>query len=437
MPALSPAQSNTPTWFTEGDKNKGISWIGQDWLNILQAELLNILSEAGIKPDKGKLNQLTLSIKAIITANACMQANNLKEIFDAGTQAQSAARGHLGLGRLATKDSLGPADVNALAKDQNLNDVPDKAKARAALELGDVATRYIGTRPGTVAAGNDARIIGAVQKTGDIMTGKLTLPQTSGFGVNTDNVLGGSSVTFGDNDTGIKQNGDGILDFYANGQLVARIAPGVLYALNAVRAGDGKKLEVSSSNNSALNARFNLWGNGSDRPTVIELGDDQGWHLYSQRKPDGSVAFSAIGDIHAGGSLHAGGNTIATDGNIYGSLWGGWLNDWINNQFAARDNNINARAPRNTASLATNGWFRDASTGLIVQWGTQHGRTGGHTVNLPLPFPNAGLWSMGWVAASLGYGQDDFSNSAGLINNSQIQVTIDHDTGTSWIAIGY
>ncbi|EJR6285462.1 hypothetical protein NXJ57_004590 [Salmonella enterica] len=343
MPALSPAQSNTPTWFTEGDKNKGISWIGQDWLNILQAELLNILSEAGIKPDKGKLNQLTLSIKAIITANACMQANNLKEIFDAGTQAQAAARGHLGLGRLATKDSLGPADVNALAKDQNLNDIPDKAKARAALGLGDVATRYIGTRPGTVAAGNDARIIGAVQKTGDIMTGKLTLPQTSGFGVNTDNVLGGSSVTFGDNDTGIKQNGDGILDFYANGQLVARIAPGVLYALNAVRAGDGKKLEVSSSNNSALNARFNLWGNGSDRPTVIELGDDQGWHLYSQRNSDGSIVFVVNGDITAN-NLRAGDASYQNNGDIYGSVWGNnWLSAWLNNQFAARDNNINAR----------------------------------------------------------------------------------------------
>ncbi|EHO8462812.1 phage tail protein [Escherichia coli] len=135
MPALAPAQSNTTTWFTEGDGQKGISWIGQDWLNILQAELLNILAEANIQPDKAQLNQLTLSIKAIIAANAFSRKNNLKEIADAGAKAQRLARGYLGLGTLATKNSLGPGDVNALAKDQNLADLENKGTARNNLDV--------------------------------------------------------------------------------------------------------------------------------------------------------------------------------------------------------------------------------------------------------------------------------------------------------------
>lgn len=151
MPALSPVQSNTPTWFTEGDKNKGISWIGQDWLNILQAELLNILDAAGIKPDKGKLNQLTLSVKAIITANAYTQVNNLKEIFDAGIAAQAAARGHLGLGKLATKDSLGPADVGAL---------PAEGTAVAANRLASRGTLPVLT--GTTRGSDSGLIMGEV-----------------------------------------------------------------------------------------------------------------------------------------------------------------------------------------------------------------------------------------------------------------------------------
>ncbi|EII9335082.1 tail fiber protein [Salmonella enterica] len=58
-----------------------------------------------------------------------------------------------------------------LQKDQNLDDVPDKALARQSLQLGDSATRNVGTTQGTVAAGDDSRITGALQKSqngGDI-----------------------------------------------------------------------------------------------------------------------------------------------------------------------------------------------------------------------------------------------------------------------------
>ncbi|AHW19488.1 phage tail protein [Salmonella enterica subsp. enterica] len=131
--------------------------------------------------------------------------------------------------------------------------------------------------------------VGALPITGGRLNGPL--------GIGTDNALGGNSIVFGDNDTGIKQNGDGILDFYANSQLVARIQPGSLFVINTVQTGDGKKLSLTSTNNSALNAGFNLWGDGGNRPTVIELGDDQGWHLYSQRNTDGSIQFVVNGQV--------------------------------------------------------------------------------------------------------------------------------------------
>ncbi|ENE1697393.1 phage tail protein [Salmonella enterica] len=233
---------------------------------------------------------------------------------------------------------------------QNLNDVPDKAKARDALQLGDSATKNTGTTEGTVAAGDDSRITGAMQK---------------------------------------DQNGADIPD---------------------------KPLFVQT----------------------IGLKDtvDRASH-------------------------------IAGNGDITGDVWGGWISAWLNTQFSARDNNINTRgtvnwinqqlavrdnninaratidwvnqnfANKSTASLATNGWFRDASTGWIIQWGTYPGGTGTYTVNLPQPFPHAGLWAMGWVAGALSYGDDDWSNSAGLLNNNQIKVTVDHGWSTAWIAIGY
>ncbi|EFA6112267.1 phage tail protein [Escherichia coli] len=116
------------------------------------------------------------------------------------------------------------------------------------------------------------------------------------LGVGTTNALGGSSIVLGDNDTGFKQNGDGILDVYANSQRVFRFQNGVAIAFKNIKAGDSKKFSLSSSNTSTKNVTFNLWG-ASTRPVVAELGDDAGFHFYSQRNTDNSVIFSVNGQI--------------------------------------------------------------------------------------------------------------------------------------------
>ncbi|EAY6109038.1 phage tail protein [Salmonella enterica] len=139
--------------------------------------------------------------------------------------------------------------------------------------------------------------VGALPITGGRINGSL--------GIGTDNALGGSSIVFGDNDTGFKWHSDGVLGIYANNAQVGYIDNSGLHMLadiratGIVRAGNGKTLTLSSGNNSALNAGFSLWG-GGERPTVIELSDDQGWHLYSQRRPDGGIELSVNGNIYPG-----------------------------------------------------------------------------------------------------------------------------------------
>lgn len=136
--------------------------------------------------------------------------------------------------------------------------------------------------------------VGALPVTGGRLNGPL--------GIGTDNGLGGNSIVLGDNDTGFKQDGDGVLGIYANNARVGYIDNSGLhmsvdiFANGGIRAGDGKRLSLTSNNNSTMTATFNLWG-GADRPTVIELDDDQGWQFYSQRDTDGSISFRVNGQM--------------------------------------------------------------------------------------------------------------------------------------------
>ncbi len=136
--------------------------------------------------------------------------------------------------------------------------------------------------------------VGALPVTGGRLNGPL--------GIGTDNGLGGNSIVLGDNDTGFKQDGDGILGIYANNARVGYIDNSGLHMSvdvltnGGIRAGDGKRLSLTSNNNSTMTATFNLWGD-ANRPTVIELDDDQGWQFYSQRNTDGSISFRVNGQM--------------------------------------------------------------------------------------------------------------------------------------------
>ncbi|EPM9859628.1 hypothetical protein ACTTQW_001551 [Salmonella enterica subsp. enterica serovar Urbana] len=198
---------------------------------------------------------------------------------------------------------------------------------------------YSSVQPGNSTSGQTYTLFNSLMKPTPEDVGALSVNggRLNGpLGIGIDNALGGNSIVLGDNDTGFKQDGDGILGIYANNARVGYIDNSGLHmsvdvlSNGAIRAGNGKTLTLSSANTSALNAGFSLWG-GGERPTVIELSDEQGWHLYSQRNTDGSISFTVNGIVYCN-ALNMGGAIYQNNGDIYGSVWGNnWLSTWIHN----------------------------------------------------------------------------------------------------------
>lgn len=65
MPPLKAVHSATKLWFTEGGNGTSPSYPGEDWFNIVSAELLYLLEKAGITPQKGTLTQLAAAVEAL------------------------------------------------------------------------------------------------------------------------------------------------------------------------------------------------------------------------------------------------------------------------------------------------------------------------------------------------------------------------------------
>ena len=149
----------------------------------------------------------------------------------------------------------------------------------------------------------------------------------------------------------------------------------------------------------------------------------------------GDLAVS--GGIYSKNYVYAGGGSgiLAGDGNVSGSRWGGWLSEYV--------------GAKNTAGLATTGWWRCGSTGLIIQWGsvstTANPGEGGAYVNFPITFPNVccvvspGRWA---AAAGSVHADGDLmivstSQSGFTGSTQQFSDSTSDLRGYSWMAIGY
>lgn len=64
-----PLAVSNPGWFAAGDPALGVQYtaITRDFLNIIQAELLNVLSPAGLTPSKTVFNQIITAIQSCKT----------------------------------------------------------------------------------------------------------------------------------------------------------------------------------------------------------------------------------------------------------------------------------------------------------------------------------------------------------------------------------
>lgn len=140
-------------------------------------------------------------------------------------------------------------------------------------------------------------------------------------------------------------------------------------------------------------------------------------------------------DLIAGEGRVGGHATLAVDGNVHGTVWGGALSTYIGNM-------------RNTALKDWNGWFRDASTGLITQWCTGGGVTH-ETQNIityfPMAFPNACLMAhVSTKSPDQNFDNDVFYQTAAW-NNTYVVTMLQRPAGARagtnvyplFIAIGY
>lgn len=167
-----------------------------------------------------------------------------------------------------------------------------------------------------------ANDVGALPLSGGQLNGAL--------GIGTTNALGGNSIVLGDNDTGFKQNGDGVLDVYANNAHVLRFTSGNVQSNKPLNVtGDIRTNTWVYANRFSINSNSGSWINMRDQNVIFGLnkvGTSSAQALLRQDHADRKYFVGGLGNSQFGFYMINNSRTDnGTDGNAYLQNDGTWV----------------------------------------------------------------------------------------------------------------
>ncbi|EPV2225038.1 TPA: phage tail protein [Escherichia coli] len=293
--------------FTDGNIRTGrlATWLNSAMWDAIQEEICGVIEKAGIELNKEEHDQLykaiLLLVGGAINEEALLIKNNLSDVEDKDEAVEN-------LGLKPTVDKA----KNAVQRDGDTMTGELKIRGVNALRIFNDAFGLIFRRseeclhliPTQENQGENGDIGPLRPFTMNLRTGEITMSKVSvgggsqvngALGIGVQNALGGNSIAFGDNDTGLKQNGDGLLDVYANGQHVFRFQNGALQSNRAV--------------------------NVSGRVTPTDYGN---FDERYQTKTGG------VQDVRLGSAIGIGRGGNAPSGHLLSGVDGGEKVDWAN-----------------------------------------------------------------------------------------------------------
>ncbi|EES1601951.1 tail fiber protein [Escherichia coli] len=168
----------------------------------------------------------------------------------------------------------------------------------------------------------------------DLTNGRVTMGNgavvNGGLGLGVVNGLGGNSIVLGDNDTGFKQNGDGILDVYANSAHVFRFVNSTLQSLKPLSVtGDITSSAWVYANRFSINSGSGAWIDMRNQNVIFggnAVSTNSAQALLRQDHADRKFFLGGLGNSQFGFYMINNSRTAnGTDANAYLQNDGTWV----------------------------------------------------------------------------------------------------------------